>query len=66
MSAPNRPETKSDPWSEYDIAVERLLASISDDDNLHGGLLSRDTIRRADETRLARSRLLAWMSGHEH
>jgi hypothetical protein len=44
--------------AEYDHAVERLLASISDDNNHHGGLLSRDTIRRADELRMARSRLL--------
>jgi hypothetical protein len=55
-----------DLWAEYDAAVERLLDAISDDDNTHGGLLSRDTIRRADETRMARSRVLAASQGLSH
>lgn len=32
-------------------AIERLLHSIWADEDRHGGLLSRDTIRRADELR---------------
>jgi hypothetical protein len=34
------------------IAVDKLLQSICDDDVQHGGLLSRQTIRCADELRL--------------
>ena len=32
-------------------AIDALLRSIVEDDDRHGGLLSRDTIRRADELR---------------
>lgn len=32
-------------------AIENLLRSIWSDEDQHGGLLSRDTIRRADELR---------------
>jgi hypothetical protein len=38
-------------------AVEALMQSISNDNSRHGGLLSRDTIRACDETRLVISRL---------
>jgi hypothetical protein len=33
-------------------AIDALLSAIRDDEDKHGGLLSRDTIRRADELRL--------------
>ena len=35
--------------------VEALLTSINNDNNEHGGLLSRDTIRTADELRVVLS-----------
>ena len=42
------PETLTD-------AIGALLSSMNDDNNRHGGLLSRDTIRKADELRLVLS-----------
>ena len=34
-------------------AIDALLAAINTDNGAHGGLLSRETIRKADELRLA-------------
>ena len=36
-------------------AIGALLSSMNDDNNRHGGLLSRETIRKADELRLVLS-----------
>ena len=60
------PQTEPDLFTAYDRAVERLLASVARDNKTRCGLLSRDTVRLADETDLARSRLLAWIAEHEH
>lgn len=38
-------------------AADLLLASISDDNTRHGGLLSRETVRRGDEMRIILHRL---------
>lgn len=47
------PTTTSTPDAERVArAAERLVAAISHDDN-HGGLLVRETIRAADELRIA-------------
>lgn len=35
-----------------------LIDSVADDNNRHGGLLSRDTTRRADELRVEINRIL--------
>lgn len=39
-------------------AVNRLIESVADDNNRHGGLLSRDTTRHADECRVVVNRML--------
>jgi hypothetical protein len=40
-------------------AARALIASIADDTGPHGGLQSRETVRRADELRLAIARFEA-------
>ncbi|WP_294640876.1 hypothetical protein [uncultured Aureimonas sp.] len=40
-------------------AAKALIAAISNDDSKHGGLLSRQTIRKADELRIALARFEA-------
>jgi hypothetical protein len=42
--------------SHLEKAIQALLASITSDEDRHGGLLSRDTIRKADELRALVSR----------
>ncbi len=38
--------------SELVTAAERLIAAVAHDESRSGGLLSRDTIRKADELRI--------------
>lgn len=45
----------------YDLlkAVQALIESVADDNNRHGGLLSRATTRKTDECRVLVNRMLS-------